>query len=235
MAFCDLQGPQQGAKIELSTAAGAIVIAGAGQAGGRAAEALRARGFHGKITMLGEEPHPPYERPQLSKDMLGAVDKPVSYIKQASDWTDVLDIQLETGSPVTHCDADRRTVATADGRVYAFDRLLIAQAMVEGILRKHMVVRDGGERDSAYYSVIDDEWPALRERLERRVEDHLTRRDRQPAERYRQLSELADAQGGWPVARSRRRAAALRRLDPIQVILGIGDAVTRISVSRSRF
>jgi NADPH-dependent 2,4-dienoyl-CoA reductase/sulfur reductase-like enzyme len=126
MAFCDLQGPQQGAKIELSTVAGAIVIAGAGQAGGRAAEALRARGFQGKITMLGEEPHPPYERPQLSKDMLGAVDKPVSYIKQASDWTDVLDIQLETGSPVTHCDADRRTVATADGRVYAFDRLLIA-------------------------------------------------------------------------------------------------------------
>ena len=113
MAFCDLQGPQQGAKIELSTVAGAIVIAGAGQAGGRAAEALRARGFQGKITMLGEEPHPPYERPQLSKDMLGAVDKPVSYIKQASDWTDVLDIQLETGSPVTHCDADRRTVATA--------------------------------------------------------------------------------------------------------------------------
>ena len=45
--------------------------------------------------------------------MLGAVDKPVSYIKQASDWTDVLDVQLETGSPVTHCDADRRTVATA--------------------------------------------------------------------------------------------------------------------------
>jgi p-cumate 2,3-dioxygenase ferredoxin reductase component len=124
--FCDLQNPQQGAKIELSSSAGPIVIAGAGQAGGRAAEALRARGFQGKITMLGEEPHPPYERPQLSKDMLGAVDKPVTYIKQASDWTDVLDIQLETGSPVTHCDADRRTVATADGRIFAFDRLLIA-------------------------------------------------------------------------------------------------------------
>src|SRR6202012_2958667 len=117
--------PPQGARIDLSTAAGAIVIAGAGQAGGRAAEALRARGFQGKITMLGDEPHPPYERPQLSKEMLGAVDKPVSYIKQASDWTDVLDIQLEIGSPVTHCDADRRTVATADGRTFSFDKLLI--------------------------------------------------------------------------------------------------------------
>lgn len=110
----------------MPTSAGPIVIAGAGQAGGRAAEALRARGFQGKITMLGEEPHPPYERPQLSKDMLCAVDKPVSYIKQASDWTNVLDVQLETGSPVTHCDVDRRTVATADGRVYAFDKLMVA-------------------------------------------------------------------------------------------------------------
>ena len=105
---------------------GHIVIAGAGQAGGRAAEALRARGFQGTITMLGEEAHPPYERPQLSKDMLGAADTPVTYIKQASDWSNVLDVRLETGSAVTDCDADRRTVTTADGRVFSFDRLLIA-------------------------------------------------------------------------------------------------------------
>jgi p-cumate 2,3-dioxygenase ferredoxin reductase subunit len=126
MAFCELRVRKQGAKVELSTSAGPIVIAGAGQAGGRAAEALRARGFQGSITMLGEESHPPYERPQLSKDMLGSLDTPVTYIKQASDWSDVLDVQLETGSAVTHCDADRRTVATADGREFAFDKLLIA-------------------------------------------------------------------------------------------------------------
>ncbi|MGH2855862.1 MAG: GNAT family N-acetyltransferase [Solirubrobacteraceae bacterium] len=42
-------------------------------------------------------------------------------------------------------------------------------AAFEGILRKHMVVRDGGERDSAYYSVIDDDWPRVREGLERRL------------------------------------------------------------------
>jgi p-cumate 2,3-dioxygenase ferredoxin reductase component len=39
-----------------------IVIAGAGQAGGRAAEALRSAGFRGSITLIGEEKHPPYER-----------------------------------------------------------------------------------------------------------------------------------------------------------------------------
>ncbi|WP_199805485.1 NAD(P)/FAD-dependent oxidoreductase [Bradyrhizobium lablabi] len=103
-----------------------IVIAGAGQAGGRAAEALRAKGFQGAITMLGEEPHPPYERPQLSKEMLHAPDVPVSYIKQAGDWQDKLGVRLETGAAVTDCDADRRTVSTTDGRSFAFDRLLIA-------------------------------------------------------------------------------------------------------------
>jgi hypothetical protein len=50
-----------------------IVIAGAGQAGARAAEAMRARGFKGSITMIGEEPHLPYERPQLSKALLAIV------------------------------------------------------------------------------------------------------------------------------------------------------------------
>jgi p-cumate 2,3-dioxygenase ferredoxin reductase subunit len=103
-----------------------IVIAGAGQAGGRAAEALRARGFQGAVTMLGEEPHPPYERPQLSKTMLHAPDVPVAYIKQAKDWNDILNVRLETGAAVTDCDIDRRTVATADGRSFPFDRLLVA-------------------------------------------------------------------------------------------------------------
>ena len=103
-----------------------IVIAGAGQAGGRAAEALRAKGFQGAITMLGEEPHPPYERPQLSKHMLQVPDAAITYIKEAAHWYDVLKVRLETNATVTGCDADRRTVSTADGRSFAFDRLLIA-------------------------------------------------------------------------------------------------------------
>ncbi len=50
--------------------------------------------------------------------------------------------------------------------------LVALGAVFEGVLRKHMVVRDGKPRDSAYFSVIDDDWPALRERLERRVAEH---------------------------------------------------------------
>ena len=51
--------------------------------------------------------------------------------------------------------------------------LLALGATFEGILRKHMVVRDGGARDSAYYSVIDDEWPSLRATPQRRVDEHV--------------------------------------------------------------
>src|ERR1700716_4361034 len=97
-------------KRKLSSRIDNIVIAGAGQAGGRAAEALRARGFQGAITMLGEEPHPPYERPQLSKALLEVPDAPLAYIKQARDWSDVLGVRLEIGSAVTDCNADRRVV-----------------------------------------------------------------------------------------------------------------------------
>lgn len=46
-------------------------------------------------------------------------------------------------------------------------------ARFEGVLRKHMVVQRGAERDSAYYSVIDDEWPALKASLQRRL-NHLS-------------------------------------------------------------
>ena len=47
-----------------------IVIVGTGQAGGWAAQTLRKEGFAGTVVLIGEEPHPPYERPPLSKAVL---------------------------------------------------------------------------------------------------------------------------------------------------------------------
>jgi RimJ/RimL family protein N-acetyltransferase len=54
--------------------------------------------------------------------------------------------------------------------------LLAIGATFEGVFRKHMVVRGGERRDSAYYSVVDDEWPAVRANLERRLSDRGRRR-----------------------------------------------------------
>jgi p-cumate 2,3-dioxygenase ferredoxin reductase component len=103
-----------------------IVIAGAGQAGGRAAEALRSTGFRGSITVIGEEKHPPYERPQLSKELLATPDAPVAYLKPAGDWASLLDVTMVTGAAVVACDAERQTVATGNGEVFGYDRLLLA-------------------------------------------------------------------------------------------------------------
>jgi RimJ/RimL family protein N-acetyltransferase len=47
--------------------------------------------------------------------------------------------------------------------------LAAVPAQFEGIHRKHMIVRDGERRDSAWYSVVDDEWPVVRENLRRRL------------------------------------------------------------------
>jgi N-acetyltransferase len=57
--------------------------------------------------------------------------------------------------------------------------LLALGAKFEGILRKHMVVQRGEPRDSAYYSVIDDEWPEVKALLERRLAAHLDVETRQ--------------------------------------------------------
>jgi len=135
----------------LSAGIGNIVIAGAGQAGGRAAEALRARGFQGAITMLGDEPHPPYERPQLSKDMLHAPDTALVYIKQARDW-DGLKVRLETGHAVTECDADRRMVSTADGRRFPYDRLLVAT----GTRPRRLAALEDSDLDVQYLRNVED-------------------------------------------------------------------------------
>jgi p-cumate 2,3-dioxygenase ferredoxin reductase component len=102
-----------------------VVIVGALQAGARAAEALRAAGHCGPITLVGEEGHLPYERPQLSKAILLDAEPNPAFIRATKDWTE-LDVALCTSSRVVAADADRRQIGLADGREIAFDQLLIA-------------------------------------------------------------------------------------------------------------
>ncbi|MGN1285784.1 MAG: NAD(P)/FAD-dependent oxidoreductase [Bradyrhizobium sp.] len=129
-----------------------IVIAGAGQAGARAAEALCARGFKGSITMIGDEPHPPYERPQLSKALLHSADAPVAYIKQPRDWNEALDIRIETGATATDCDVGRRILSTADGRSFPFDALLLAT----GTRPRRLAALEGAPLDVQYLRNVED-------------------------------------------------------------------------------
>ncbi len=129
-----------------------IVVAGAGQAGGRAAEALRSAGFRGSITVIGEEKHPPYERPQLSKELLATLEAQVAYLKPAGDWASVLDVTMITGATVVACDPERQTVATADGRTFGYDRLLLAT----GTRPRRLRTFEGTDARVHYLRNIDD-------------------------------------------------------------------------------
>jgi 3-phenylpropionate/trans-cinnamate dioxygenase ferredoxin reductase subunit len=100
------------------------VIVGASLAGASAAAALRARGFDGRIVLIGEELGLPYERPELSKKYLrGEVDTPV-IVRDEAFYADS-GIDLLTGRRVTDVDLDARQVRTTAGPV-RYDRLLLA-------------------------------------------------------------------------------------------------------------
>jgi 3-phenylpropionate/trans-cinnamate dioxygenase ferredoxin reductase subunit len=102
------------------------VIAGAGLAGAKAAEALRAEGFEGRIVLVGDEPEPPYERPPLSKDYLrGESPREQARVHPEGFYRDH-DVELMLGTAVTAIDPAGRAVTLATGETLAYDRLLLA-------------------------------------------------------------------------------------------------------------
>ncbi|MGP8296562.1 NAD(P)/FAD-dependent oxidoreductase [Streptomyces inhibens] len=102
---------------------GRIVIVGASLAGLRAAEKLRAEGFAGSLTLVGEEPHPPYDRPPLSKQvLLGKVPAENTGLPQRRE----VDAEWRLGVRATGLDPFGKRVLLADGEEVSFDRLLIA-------------------------------------------------------------------------------------------------------------
>lgn len=102
---------------------GRIVIVGASLAGLRAAETLREKGFTGSLTMVGEEPQPPYDRPPLSKQvLLGRVPADRTGLPQRRD----VEAQWRLGVRAAGLDPIGKRVLLADGEEVPFDRLLIA-------------------------------------------------------------------------------------------------------------
>jgi NADPH-dependent 2,4-dienoyl-CoA reductase/sulfur reductase-like enzyme len=76
-----------------------VLIAGAGLAGARTAETLRSLGFGGRLVLAGDEPHYPYERPALSKELLAGVRENVE-LRPRSHWRD-LEVELRLGTRVS--------------------------------------------------------------------------------------------------------------------------------------
>lgn len=138
----------------------AIVIAGAGHAGGRAAEALRAAGHQGPITLIGDETYPPYERPPLSKELLagaGTVEK--TFLRPLA-WYGDAKIDLRLGAAVVAIDPQAQRLRLGDGSSLAYDALLLTTGA-----RARRLPIPGGDGPRVFYLRDIDDALALRERL----------------------------------------------------------------------
>lgn len=103
-----------------------VVIVGAGQAGYQCAESLRVEGYEGDITLVGDEPYLPYQRPPLSKDyLLGNTDaeriqyRPIAFYEQSP-------VELRLGSRVSSLDPDKKTLQLSHGDELSYEALILA-------------------------------------------------------------------------------------------------------------
>jgi 3-phenylpropionate/trans-cinnamate dioxygenase ferredoxin reductase component len=136
-----------------------IVVIGGGLAGANAVDELRTKGYTSDITLIGAEPHPPYERPPLSKGLLLGTAQPDSVFVHDAAWYADQQVELLTGAAVTEIDLDTGHVAVA-GRQLSYDRLLLAT----GAQPRRLPLADHSGADVAYLRTIDDAL-ALNDRL----------------------------------------------------------------------
>lgn len=112
-------------RAEASSVPRKVVIVGAGQAGGRCAEALRAAGFAGEITLVGRETHLPYERPALSKELLTRKDRAhLQWVRPPESYA-ADNIALKLGLEVVSVDRLSRRVILGDGSELDYDVLIL--------------------------------------------------------------------------------------------------------------
>lgn len=103
-----------------------IIIIGAGQAGGEAAQRLRQGGFEGEITLIGEEPEPPYQRPPLSKKYLaGELGMDRLLLRPANVYSEER-IALLTSTRAVWIDRKSKRVRLEGGRELPYDALVLA-------------------------------------------------------------------------------------------------------------
>jgi NADPH-dependent 2,4-dienoyl-CoA reductase/sulfur reductase-like enzyme len=137
---------------------GRIVVVGASLAGLRAAETLREKGFSGSLTMIGDEPHEPYDRPPLSKQVLlgrAAADRTALPRRRSVDAT------WRLGVAATGLDMAARRVRLADGDEVPYDRLLIAT----GVRARPWPREAEAELDGVFVLRTRDDGAALARRL----------------------------------------------------------------------
>jgi len=103
-----------------------VVIVGASLAGLRAAQALRKRGFDGRVVMIGAEVHVPYDRPPLSKQLLAGEWPAEKLFFHTREKHDALELEYHLGSAARSLDVREREVTLESGEKISYDGLVIA-------------------------------------------------------------------------------------------------------------
>ena len=103
-----------------------IVIVGAGKAAAHAIVALREKGWKDAITLIGEEAHPPYDRPPLSKSAITGANEPKPVYILDQSLLASLGVTFLAGEPAVAIDRDDRTVELSNGRTIPYRNLLLA-------------------------------------------------------------------------------------------------------------
>jgi 3-phenylpropionate/trans-cinnamate dioxygenase ferredoxin reductase subunit len=103
-----------------------VVIVGAGQAAAECATVLRAGGYSAPITIVGDEPYLPYQRPPLSKDFLSGKSPREKLELRPKDFWSAQKVTLELGTPVKAIDREKHRVALVGGRMIDYATLVLA-------------------------------------------------------------------------------------------------------------
>ncbi len=111
-----------------------IIIVGAGQAGVQIAESLRQEGYGGELLLIGEEPHPPYQRPPLSKKWLFDAGNPVSLAIRGAEALARRRIELKLEARVERLDRGSTTLELASGERLSYSRVALATGSLPRVL-----------------------------------------------------------------------------------------------------
>lgn len=103
-----------------------VVIAGGGLAAQRSAEALRRGGYEGRVRIVTDELHAPYDRPPLSKDFLSGEREVDDLLLRPTGWHDENGVELILGDAAAGLDAPGRRLLLESGRALDFEHLVIA-------------------------------------------------------------------------------------------------------------
>ncbi len=103
-----------------------VVIAGGGLAAQRSAEALRRGGYEGRVRIVSNELHAPYDRPPLSKDFLSGEREIDDLLLRPADWHGDNDVELVLGDAAAGLDVEGRRLLLESGRALDFEHLIIA-------------------------------------------------------------------------------------------------------------